>query len=113
MSTTAIELLRESVARGCDDNRLLYAIAIYPTDPQQADAQTEILWQKGYIEALRMLGGSSLPHRIAAIAADIAEGSVNGKKQLAELEAKTSPSTFQEAAKEAARILNNPSCCRL
>jgi hypothetical protein len=79
----------------------------------EAEAQAELPWQKGYFDALRVLAGTSLPHRIAMIAGDIAHGSVNSKEDLAELQAKTSPGEFQEAAKGAARILRNPSCCKL
>jgi len=122
MSATAIELLRESVGRGYDDNRLLYAGAIHDTDPQEAHAQLEAAWQKGDIAALQMLGGDSLPHQIAALTVEIAQfdgrsapglmqATAQARERLAALEAKTSPSEFRAASEEAARILHNPNCC--
>ena len=118
MYTTATELLRESVERGYDDNRALYAFAIHDTDPNEARVQAELLWQKGYIQGLHALAAFSLPHEIASLSVEIAEYArieklvTERREALAALEAKTSPSEFQEATKEAARILRNPSCCR-
>jgi hypothetical protein len=124
MSATAIELLRESVGRGYDDNRLDYAGAIHDTDPQEAQVQLEAAWQKGDVAALSALGRDSLPHQIAALAVEIAQFDGRGapglarivaqaRERLAALEAKTSPSEFRAASEEAARILHNPNCCKL
>jgi hypothetical protein len=123
MLATATELLRESVDRGYDDNRLLYAVAIRSTDPKEAHAQFEALWQRGYIDGLRMLGADSLPHQIASLAAEsaqfsgrsepaFAQAAAQASERLAALEAKTSPSEFRAASEEAARILHNPNCCK-
>jgi hypothetical protein len=91
-----------------------YAAAINDSDPKEARAQDEILWQKGNLPALGVLGWSSLPHRIAYLAASGAYINSGARDELAKLEASTSPSEFQEAAKEAARILKgNPNCCKL
>jgi hypothetical protein len=115
MYATATELVRESVGRGSDENRSFYARAIAKTAPQEAHAQYEILWRKGYISGLKGLGADSLPHRIAAIAA---LGTLWGQtdwrdRLLSKLEASMSPNAFQDASKEAAQILKSPNCCLL
>jgi hypothetical protein len=113
MYQTATELLRESVERGSDDSRLLYAGAIASTSPEEAHAQYETLWQKGYLIGLGGLAKESLPHRIASFAAVALTDPSRARQKLSALEASTSPSEFQEASKEAAQILKNPNCCRL
>ena len=105
MYTTATELLRASAERGSDDNRILYAEAIASTDPQEARAQYEILWQEGYVAGLVGLSNDSLPHALALKA-------FAGAEALKAVELTVSPSTFQEASKEAAQILKNPNCCK-
>jgi hypothetical protein len=114
MYTMAIGLLRESVeigGDGADANRFVYARAIASTDPKEARAQYDILWEKGYLLALGGLS-DSLAHRIAWLAASIAYLHTP-PEELSALEASTSPSEFQDASKEAARILQNPRCCKL
>jgi len=115
MYETAKQLLRESVERGADQNRLYYAKTIAATDPQGAHEQYEILWQKGDIGGLAGLGASSLPHRIAsAIVMGLVYGIPEEKTAdfLRNMEAAVSPSAYREASKEAAQLLKNPNCCR-
>jgi hypothetical protein len=117
MYPTALALLRDSIERD-DDNRIAYAQAISDTDPKEAHAQYELLWQRGYLAGLAGLAKDSLPHRIAALAVSIAESHILPAEQsehvsaLESLEASTSPSEFQQASREAVRILKNPSCCQ-
>lgn len=113
MYQTSVGLLRESVERSDEPpahNRLLYAEAVRKTDPEAARAQYEILWQQGYLLALG--GIPDLPHQIAWVAANIAYLHAPPETMTA-FEASTSPSAFNDASKEAARILKNPNCCKL
>jgi hypothetical protein len=116
MYPTAMELLRESAERGVsDDSRAAYAQAIVNTDPNEARAQYEILWQHGSIDALQRLARDSLPHAIAyaaVLSVFSSDGTGEGPNRMRAAELSVNPSTFAQASEEAVRMLKNPSCCK-
>jgi hypothetical protein len=120
MYDDAREYLREAADRGNAWLALDYAASLGEGNPEESRKRFESLWAEGHVGALGALGRNSLAHQIAFHAQAIARrDGLPGpnpvldmlRKGLTKLENETSPSEFQEAEKEAARLLRNPNCC--
>ena len=117
-----LEYLRQAADRGEHPNVAIdYAAAIAQDKPEESRQLFQSLWEQGHIGPLGALGRDSLPHRIAADAAEIAlmDGLPEPnpilkffREREGKLRNETSPSEYNEAAREAARLLrSNPNCC--
>jgi|SRR5882672_350935 len=118
----ALEYLHQAADRGEQAALALdYAGAIAQEKPEESRQRYQSLWEQGHVSALGALGKDSLPHRIAWEAQQIAlfDGLPEPnpvltmfRAQLAALQNSTSPSEYNDAAQEAARLLrSNPNCC--
>ena len=117
----ALEYLHQAADRGTHVSVALeYASAIARDKPDESRQRFQSLWQEGHVGGLSGLSVDSLPHRIAWNAQEIAlldglpgPGRVlaMARERAAKLRNETSPSEYQIAAKEAARLLRNPNCC--
>lgn len=122
MHSEGLEYLRQAADRG--DHEIVaieYAAAIAKDQPEESRRRFQTLWEQGSLGALGALGKDSLPHELAWQAAQIAlfDGLPEPNPTLlflrsraAKLQNETSLSEYNEAAKEAARLLrSNPNCC--
>jgi hypothetical protein len=121
----ALGYLRAAADRGNGPATLEYAYAILKDDPAEARQRFEVLWEKGHVAALAGLAQTvkdSLPYRIAYgsqhIAqfdppeSPVAERVIESARALQDqLRNETSPSEYNVAAKKAAALLRNPTCC--
>ncbi len=126
MYSQALGYLSEAADRGDGPATLEYAYAVLKDDPSGARQRFEVLWRQGYVAALAGLAQTakdSLPYRIAYGSQQIAQFDPPEDNPVAarvisatralqdQLRNETSPSEFNEAAKNAAALLRNPSCC--
>ena len=126
MYSQALGYLREAADQGDGPATLEYAYAVLKDDPSEARRRFEVLWKQGHVAALGGLAQTakdSLPYRIAYGSQQIAQFDppednpvvariISEARALQDqLRNETSPSEYNEAAKKAAALLRNPSCC--
>jgi hypothetical protein len=111
----ALDLLKNA-AETDPTAQLTYAGAIMKSDREESQRLYQSLWSEGYALALNGLSATSLAANIAWHAVEIAAmapgAAQREQRELDALRNGTSPSAYDEAAKQAIAMLrSNPRCC--